>query len=106
MNDTLEDLQTMEELDPLGRVIVLVAEQEEATAREALVQLQTIERMADLLDEHPRAKKLMEQGKHFIVIASHEPYYLRAYAMIRAQETEQGSWTKEDERLYLEAVSA
>lgn len=55
-----------------------------------------------LLMLYPRAAKLMREGKNFIVIAEHEPYFIRAYGMIRDQEKKQGTWTDDDERIYQE----
>ncbi len=59
-----------------------------------------LEKNALLEESYPRAFKLMRNNKHFLVIASHEPYYLKAYEMIREQEMKQGTWTDEDEALY------
>ena len=59
-----------------------------------------------LLDEsglesfHPRAMKLMRKKKKFIVIADDEPYFLKAYQMIRNNEQREGTWTEEDERIF------
>lgn len=49
---------------------------------------------------HPRAFKLLRKKKNFIVIADDEPYFIKAYDMIRKHEQEKGTWTAEDERLF------
>ena len=51
---------------------------------------------------HPRAVKLMRKHKFFIVIANDEPYFLRAYRLIREHESPQGTWTTNDEIIYQE----
>jgi hypothetical protein len=61
----------------------------------------------DRLQElYPRAFKLMDNQKSFLVVASHEPYYKKVYEMIREQETQQSTWTDEDERIYQACVSS
>ena len=57
------------------------------------------------LNFHPRAKNLMVKRKFFIVIARDEPYFLRAYNLIRKHEMSKGTWTEEDERVYQEVIS-
>jgi len=52
---------------------------------------------------HPRAIKLLRKQKPFIVIAEDEPYYLKAYGMIRENEQAKGTWTPEDEACFGEA---
>ena len=49
---------------------------------------------------HPRAVKLMRKRKPFIVIAHDEPYFLKAYGLIRAHEKKIGRWSGEDEKIY------
>jgi len=49
---------------------------------------------------HPRAMKLISKRKNFLVIAEHEPYFMKAYAMIRKNEKANGTWSDEDERNY------
>ena len=49
---------------------------------------------------HPRAVKLLRKRKDFIVIASDEPYFIKAYSLIRNSEILKGTWTEEDERIY------
>jgi hypothetical protein len=63
-----------------------------------VARLRRIEKAAKL---HPRALKLLLEGKNFIVIAEHEPYFLRAYEMIREQELKQGTWAAEDEIIFM-----
>jgi ABC-type siderophore export system fused ATPase/permease subunit len=88
-----------------------------ALAREALVKdewsdeekpvirtLEEIKKKVHQLDNYPRVEKLINKGKNFIVIAEGEPYFIKAYGMIREQETKQGTWTTEDERIYQEAI--
>lgn len=55
------------------------------------------------LSFHPRAIKLMEKRKPFVVVAEDEPYYLRVFAMIRAHERHKGTWSVIDEQRYQEA---
>lgn len=53
---------------------------------------------------YPRAFKLMKEHKDFIVIASHESYYLDVYSIIRDSEKFQGTWTDEDEMIFENAI--
>lgn len=55
---------------------------------------------------HPRAMKLIGKKKPFIVIANDEPYFIRAYMMIRDHETNKGTWTIGDEALFQEQYGA
>ena len=52
---------------------------------------------------HPRVWKLVDKCCDFLVIGEHEPYYLPAYAMIREQEMQQGTWTEDDRIAYAAA---
>lgn len=58
------------------------------------------------LDFHPRAAKLMQKRKKFIVIAEDEPYYTNVYGVIRDREIHFNRWTDEDEKLYRAALKA
>lgn len=49
---------------------------------------------------HPRAVKLLQRRKPFLVVANDEPYYAKVYAMIREHEIEIGRWSDIDERKY------
>ena len=49
---------------------------------------------------HPRAMKLIEKQKPFLVVACDEPYYQYVYAGIRQHEIEIGRWTQGDELIY------
>jgi hypothetical protein len=53
---------------------------------------------------HPRAWKLIQKCKPFVVVAEDEYYYLDVYQMIRHAEMLMDRWTPEDQRLYVEAV--
>lgn len=53
-----------------------------------------------LRDVYPRAFKLMDKGKYFIVISFDEPYFMKAYSLIRDQEIKIGRWNAEDEATY------
>lgn len=53
---------------------------------------------------HPRAMKLIEKGKNFLVIAEDELYYGAAYESIRWNEMHAGRWSEGDERIYNEAM--
>jgi hypothetical protein len=53
------------------------------------------------IEFHPRAWKLMQKRKPFVVVANDEPYYFKVYALIRSYETYAGRWTQEDEDYYL-----
>jgi hypothetical protein len=59
--------------------------------------------LRDMGQFHPRALKLIQKRKNFIVISQDEPYYLACYAKIRDQEKNQGTWTEQDEVYFLEA---
>jgi hypothetical protein len=58
-----------------------------------------------VMEFHPRATKLIQKGKPFIVIAIDEPYFQAAYDLIRRQEKENGTWTDDDEISYFEMLS-
>jgi hypothetical protein len=73
---------------------------------EAAAELQRLRAIEAAADFHPRATKLMLKKKNFIVIAEDEPYFSKAYAMIRVCEMAKGTWTEEDERLYRDALAA
>jgi hypothetical protein len=75
-------------------------------ANEFAAQLTRLRVIAQAAEFHPRATKLMLKEKNFIVIAEDEPYFSKAYAMIRVYELAKGTWTEEDERLYLYALAA
>ena len=70
---------------------------------QADMQFAALDADSRLLGRHPRAEKLLDRGEPFLVIAEHEPYYLKAYSMIRDQEIKQGTWSEEDERIFKEA---
>ena len=46
---------------------------------------------------HPRAIKLIKRRKNFLVVSEDEPYFLAVYTKIRDHETNNGTWTEEDE---------
>ena len=51
----------------------------------------------------PRAFKLIEKKKEFIVIAVDEPYYKAAYEMIRNEEIKNLRWNNFDEKSFIES---
>ena len=51
-----------------------------------------------------RAGRLLRKGASFIVIRDDEPYYARAYGMIRSHECFIGRWNDEDETAYRVAM--
>lgn len=51
---------------------------------------------------HPRAMKLIRKKKPFIVIAIDEPYFVKAYNLIRDYEKQKCTWSEEDEKIYKE----
>jgi hypothetical protein len=53
---------------------------------------------------HPRVLRLIAKGREFLVIGIHEPYYQKAYGMIRDREMQTGTWTEGDEVCYVRAV--
>ena len=53
---------------------------------------------------NPRLNKVLASGKEFLIVTETEPYYLEVYRMIRKQEKKQGTWTQQDEELYVEAL--
>lgn len=53
---------------------------------------------------HPRAQKLIEKRKPFIVVSHDEPYFGQVYALIREHEIKKGTWTNVDEIAYLALV--
>ena len=56
----------------------------------------------ELRELYPRAFKLMDKKKYFIVVACDEPYFMDVYSMIRDNEIKIGRWDVEDEKVYLE----
>ena len=54
----------------------------------------------ELRELYPRAFKLMDKGKYFIVISFDEPYFMTAYSLIREQEIKIGRWNADDEAMY------
>lgn len=51
---------------------------------------------------YPRVAKLIDKTTFgllsgFIVIGAHEPYFTRAYKLIREHERHKGTWTDQDE---------
>lgn len=75
-------------------------------SKEELLGLRTkIAFLENTLDFHKRAKKLMVKRKNFVVVACDEPYFKSTYDQIKLEELLKGTWTKEDERIYQEAVS-
>ncbi len=54
----------------------------------------------DFVSFHPRAAKLIEKKKNFVVVAEDEPYFMVTYGVIRKYEREKGTWTEEDEQNY------
>jgi len=70
------------------------------------------ERFSKMIDSLPstgkvlvggRIAKLIHEGKAYLVVGEHEPYYMAVYAMIRENEKTQGTWTPADEIAYQEA---
>jgi len=51
---------------------------------------------------HPRVWKLQENGRFFLVVGEHEPYFPAVYLMIRGHERAQGTWTEHDEQRFQE----
>ena len=62
--------------------------------------LDEIKRIQDIQNRYPRAFKLMDKGKYFVVVAFDEPYFPKVYSMIRNQEKLIGRWNEEDEKMY------
>lgn len=54
---------------------------------------------------HPRAMKLILKQKKFLVVACDEPYFAEVYARIRQEEQAKGTWTEQDDAIYLEAIA-
>ena len=66
-----------------------------------LTALERMRTIREILDNHPRAAKLMRKGKYFLVVAHDEPYYPEVYRMIRDHESEKGDWTPDDETAFI-----
>ena len=67
--------------------------------------VQDRDRLRRIVEElHPRVFRLIEKGRHFLVIGVHEPYYKQAYDLIRSREQETGTWTEGDEECYARAI--
>lgn len=56
--------------------------------------------LRQLASFHPRAMKLMNKRKAFLVVANDEPYYREVYELIRNEETRVGRWDLDDEAKY------
>lgn len=95
-NDWLELLVTSDER---GERVKYVDPETVLVMAKAL--LSTRKELAELKEKYPRAMKLMNRGDYFLVIAKHEPYFRKAYEMICEQKVKQGTWTEEDEQLFL-----
>lgn len=54
---------------------------------------------------HPRAAKLMQKHKNFLVVAEDENYFEQVYNLIRDGEMNKGTWTIEDENLFKDAIA-
>lgn len=50
--------------------------------------------------KNKRAEKLTKKGKRFIVIAVDEPYFMKAYTLIRKTEIAKETWTADCEIEY------
>lgn len=68
-------------------------------------QINELEQVDAAVARHPRAWKLMQKGKPFIVIAHDEPYFAQVYATIRQHETDAGRWSADDEVAYQKAIA-
>lgn len=80
----------------LGRIV---------PASSASARIATQREFAEAAARHPRAWKLMQKGKPFIVIAHDEPYFAQVYATIRQHETDAGRWGADDEVAYQKAIA-
>lgn len=71
-----------------------------------LYQLKTVTAERDAANKllSGRAGKLLKKGKTFVVVSVTEPYFRKAYEMIRAEEVRKGTWTQEDTDLRAAAV--
>lgn len=58
-----------------------------------------------LEEKYPRVFKLIGKGEYFLVVAKHEPYFRKVYDLICWQEMKQGTWTAEDEQIFLREIS-
>jgi len=85
-----------EKKDLLQRVAVLLTELSH-TKNDLFLSEQTIEHFKKL---HPRAVRLLEIEKHFIVVTWDEPYFEQVYTLIKEHELEKGNWHEDDEKDY------
>ena len=58
------------------------------------------EQILNMSNFHPRAMKLLQKNKPFLVVALDEPYVMQVYDLIRNNERSKGTWTYEDEVKY------
>ena len=56
----------------------------------------------ELRELYPRAFKLMDKKKYFILVACDEPYFMEVYSLIRDNEIKKERWDAEDEKVYQE----
>jgi hypothetical protein len=54
---------------------------------------------------HPRAVKLMQKCKPFVVVAEDEVYFPAVYRMIREDEICKGRWTMDDQWAFEQALA-
>lgn len=89
-----------------GREIGRHAAEELASLRTDNEKLRAKLAAADKLKaENPRAFKLMERGRFFVVVADDETYFSWVYSIIRAHEKADGCWTADDETTYQVAIA-
>jgi hypothetical protein len=58
------------------------------------------QKLLDYIGNYPRTMSVLQKDKPHIIITYTEPYFLKAYGMIRENEEKQGTWTNDDEILY------
>jgi hypothetical protein len=57
------------------------------------------------MNQEELARKLIREGKKFVVVSEDEPFYMQVYRMIRSFEQKIGIWSQGDENKFKEAVN-
>jgi hypothetical protein len=62
--------------------------------------LQLQEELNEIEKFHPRAVKLIRKRRNFLVVSEYEPYFMKAYELIRDHEWKMGTWSDDDQRAF------
>lgn len=60
----------------------------------------------NILPRSIRLSRVIASGRPFLVVTETDPYYMEVWMMIRKTERKQGTWSEEDEELYVAELEA